>query len=312
MKLSHFFLPHSSTHKKAHLLSWEALLIYLLLFIFLQAGFNLFSKLNPGVLGVSSNINKERIIELTNAKRAENGLEPLSLNGSLDLAALAKANNMFEENYWAHFSPSGKDPWGFIFASGYRFSYAGENLARNFYTNEEVVNAWMNSPSHKENIVNGKYKEIGVAVVNGVLDGQETTLVVQMFGTPPQTIALNPNPKPSVLVQVAPPPIINVGGQEIALAEKQIEKSADHARFAFTLSGVAGEEVFPLFRVDQYFVMKTVGLSILGMMAILLLLDFYIINKRGIFKLTSRHWPHLGLISLAGVSLFNMRPGLIL
>jgi hypothetical protein len=88
---------------------------------------------------------------------------------------------MFEQ-HWDHFGPNGETPWQFIRAEGYNYVYAGENLAKGFQTAEGVHEAWMASPTHAANIMSGNYKDIGVAVVQGVLLGKQTTLVVQMFG----------------------------------------------------------------------------------------------------------------------------------
>src|SRR3989344_6111174 len=147
--LFYLFIPHPQTHQKAHLLSWHFLVIYILLFMFLKVGLDLVGIYKPGVLGVDSNITATQIIEDTNIERAKNNLPSLIENQALSNAAKLKAQNMFAENYWAHFSPSGKDPWEFMLNSGYKFSFAGENLARNFASADDVVKAWMNSPSHK-------------------------------------------------------------------------------------------------------------------------------------------------------------------
>ncbi len=89
---------------------------------------------------------------------------------------------MVENNYFEHFSPSGTTPWDFIESAGYNYQLAGENLAMDFSTNEGVNRAWLNSPSHAKNILNPDFKNIGVAVIEGQLEGHETTLIVQMFG----------------------------------------------------------------------------------------------------------------------------------
>src|SRR4051812_44477647 len=112
MKLRHLFLPHTHTHKKAHLISSKAMIIYLLLFVCLQWGMKSFNAVHPGVLGISSSVEQKELIKLTNVEREKLGLSELSENTDLDQAALEKGKNMFAENYWAHFSPSGKDPWG--------------------------------------------------------------------------------------------------------------------------------------------------------------------------------------------------------
>src|SRR3989344_374760 len=151
MDLHKWIIPHRDTHKRAHLLSWRAFFVYIIFFALLKISFSGLSIINPDILGTTSNITKDRIIELTNVERGKLGLPPLSGNPALDQAATAKAYNMFEENYWAHFAPSGKSPWDFMLGSGYKFSVAGENLAKSFSNPEEVVSAWMASPTHREN-----------------------------------------------------------------------------------------------------------------------------------------------------------------
>lgn len=276
MKLANFFLPHPKTHKKAYLISWEAILIYILIAIFLQVSFNLFATLKPGVLGVISNTNRGEIISLTNGERAKFSLPALRENPLLDIAAEKKAQNMFEENYWAHYSPSGKDPWDFIRASGYKYYFAGENLARNFYTSKEAVDAWMASSAHKENITNSKFKEIGAAVLEGTLNGERTTLIVQMFGTSVGAVA-------DSSVKNLP---VNVAGS----------KSIN----------------FPTVSVDRYAVLKMLGLSVIITIFSLLLIDLVVIKKRGVTRLTSRHLPHLALLGLGASALINLKPGSIL
>ena len=99
-------------------------------------------------------------------------------------AAREKALNMFKNNYWAHYGPNGETPWQFVLEAGYQYEYAGENLAKNFLFSDGVMEAWMDSETHRENILRDEYTEVGFAVVNGLLEGEETTLVVQMFGAP--------------------------------------------------------------------------------------------------------------------------------
>ncbi len=106
----------------------------------------------------------------------------MKLNENLIEAAQQKAADMFAHNYWAHFSPAGRSPWSFITSVGYQYIFAGENLARDFGREEDILKAWMASPTHRDNILNPKYQEVGLAVVDGSLKNSETTLVVQLFG----------------------------------------------------------------------------------------------------------------------------------
>ena len=89
---------------------------------------------------------------------------------------------MIDRDYWAHVAPDGTQPWKFFTSFGYKYRYAGENLARDFSNASSAMDAWMNSPTHKENILNPKYKEIGIGVVEGDLAGTDTTIIVQFFG----------------------------------------------------------------------------------------------------------------------------------
>lgn len=122
------------------------------------------------------------LVSMTNNVRAENGLGALSTNSALASAAYAKANDMLANNYFAHNSPDGKTPWDFIIDAGYSYTYAGENLAIGYTDASELFSAWMNSATHRQNILNSNFREIGIAVVSGQFEGVETIVVVQEFG----------------------------------------------------------------------------------------------------------------------------------
>ncbi len=289
MAFHKWFIPHRDTHKKAHLISWEALLIYILFFIFLQVGFSIISYTKPGVLGISSSVDQKTLIELTNKERIEKGLPALVENEALNKAAQLKAENMLSENYWAHFAPSGKTPWDFIIGAGYKFTFAGENLAKNFYSSDEVVKAWMASPTHRDNLLNSKYKDIGIAVLEGVLNGQKTTLVVQEFGTT------------QIGVQEAS---IDVSGKKVTVSQEEFEKPL--------FLGVA--EIKPNIKpmLDPYIVFKTAGFSIILIIAVLLIIDIWVLKRRGVFRISSHNIAHMALLSLAAGSLYMVSPGAIL
>ena len=176
--MKELFIPTKKNHYKPYLLRKGLLVFYTIILVVV----NTFS----GALGISkisaSDITTSTLISLTNQERSAAGLNTLNTNSKLTAAAKAKAQNMFEEQYWDHFGPNGETPWQFITAAGYNYVYAGENLAKGFRTSEGVVEAWMASPTHRDNILSKNYKDIGIAVVSGVLLGKETILVVQMFG----------------------------------------------------------------------------------------------------------------------------------
>lgn len=181
--LKHLFLPHHTNNHKAKILHPSGITFVIIALLIIESSLSVFSKMRPDILGFAADISVPKLLEDTNKKRLDNGLPPLVMNDELSQAAAGKAADMFGNNYWAHVSPSGKTPWDFIVGAGYSYIYAGENLAKDFQDSQGVVDAWMNSPSHRENLLQPKFQEIGFAVVNGRLNGEETTLVVQMFGT---------------------------------------------------------------------------------------------------------------------------------
>jgi len=124
------------------------------------------------------------LIDLANNDRDQNNVSPLMINPELTLAAQMKANDMVANMYFAHTSPAGITPWYWFSKAKYSFLYAGENLAVDFSESADVNNAWMNSPLHRDNILNDKFTEIGIATAEGVYKGEKTTFVVQMFGSP--------------------------------------------------------------------------------------------------------------------------------
>lgn len=156
---------------------------------------------NIQVLGYATDLNVDEVINQTNNQRQANGLTPLSVDSKLAEGANAKAQDMLRYDYWAHVSPSGVQPWYFFTNSGYSYSTAGENLARNFDSTSSVVNGWMNSAEHRNNILSSTYSDIGVAVVNGVMEGKETTLVVAFYGS----LSAVPKPTPVIPSPIIPP-----------------------------------------------------------------------------------------------------------
>lgn len=187
--LRHFFVPHRGNAFRPHALRHEALSVYVLILMLAQIVFGITYYSGPAVLGASTETLKNNIIALTNQERLNLNTDLLYENQTLNLAAQKKLNDMFEKNYWDHTGPNGETAWDFITESGYRYEVAGENLARGFSDAEEVVKAWMNSPTHKSNILNPRFQEIGVAVGTGKIKGAMTTVIVQLFGRPQTAFA---------------------------------------------------------------------------------------------------------------------------
>ena len=159
------------------------------------------------------------LVELLNTDRSSDHLATLTVNPKLVAAAQAKANDMASKGYFAHVAPDGKDSWYWFRQEGYDYTYAGENLAVDFSDSGEVQRAWMQSPSHHQNIVNSNYTEIGIATAVGTYQGHPTVFAVQMFGAPAvpefagipvQEEADNTLPAPAHVVRVAPPAVVAV------------------------------------------------------------------------------------------------------
>ena len=122
-----------------------------------------------------------QVVELVNQKRAANGLKPLKLNWELARVARYKSMDMRDRNYFSHNSPTYGSPFDMIKAFGISYSAAAENIAAGQHTAQAVMNSWMNSPSHRANILSASYTEIGVGYASGGSYGHYWT---QMFIKP--------------------------------------------------------------------------------------------------------------------------------
>lgn len=130
------------------------------------------------------------LVDLTNERRVSASVGKLSVNPRLQYAAELKARDMAKRGYFSHKDPSGAEPWGWLEKTGYVYSYAGENLAVLFSESKDVADAWMNSPAHRDNLLNGNFREVGIGVANGQYEGKNATFVVQFLGTPPNKVVL--------------------------------------------------------------------------------------------------------------------------
>jgi len=172
-------------------LNWIIFLLFVLRILFF------FFFLNLSEFSLFADISRQILFELTNKARQEVGVPPLKESPKLNQAAFLKAQDMLEKDYFAHTSPEGITPWEWFKKAGYFFKAAGENLAIGFFDSEELLQAWLNSKSHRENILNPNFKEIGLAVVKGEYQGFETFVVVQLFGTPQSEVVQEKKSAPS-------------------------------------------------------------------------------------------------------------------
>lgn len=176
-----YLIPHEENMYHPHLFRNTSVLSILFICAFsLGASYGNNFFLQKTVLG--ANISTNVLVDLANINRSNNNAPLLARNTELDSAAKAKAGDMANKGYFAHFAPDGTTPWYFIRQAGYDFVYAGENLAINYTEANDIDTAWMNSPTHRENLLNKNFKEVGIATQNGVYNGENTVYVVQMFG----------------------------------------------------------------------------------------------------------------------------------
>lgn len=126
------------------------------------------------------------VYETINEERRKAGLLPLDYSQALQKSSQAKCNDMAAKNYWNHASPEGKQPQDFVKLQNYEYSVFGENLAFEYHNIPELVSGWMNSPTHKENILRVDYTTTGITVCEGTnYQGYaKTTIVVQHFADP--------------------------------------------------------------------------------------------------------------------------------
>ncbi|MDX9893077.1 MAG: CAP domain-containing protein [Patescibacteria group bacterium] len=184
-----FFIPYEGNSHRPKFLSSKNLLICTILAVIVKimvSGFLFFAYPSQAELSaiISSNI-----ISLINQSREEAGVEPLTENNLLANFASQKGADMINRDYFAHDTPEGKKPWQWINRGDYDYLYAGENLAMDFIDAETVHQAFMKSPSHRRNILNSKYQDVGIAVLQGDLNGRRTILLVEFFAAKKDQIA---------------------------------------------------------------------------------------------------------------------------
>lgn len=298
-KISSLFIPYSGNNHKAKLLKTPSILLLAFLVMSLQVVIKKLPSLGINILGYASNISVPDVVRLTNEKRAEAGLSPLTYNETLSAAALSKGNDMLAKDYWAHVAPDGTEPWKFFKDVGYKYRYAGENLARDFSNAPSAVEAWMASSSHRENILSPRYSEIGIAVVEGDLSGTDTTIIVQLFGAradsmPAVPIAQANEAKTKVLSPEATPQL-----QPISMPESKNEVML----IATTSPGVL---------VSPFNTVRGITLTIVAVMLVVLAIDGVIISRKRIARIAGKTAAHIAFFGMILVILMILKAGRIL
>ncbi|MDD2482905.1 MAG: CAP domain-containing protein [Candidatus Shapirobacteria bacterium] len=295
---THYFIPQERNNHRATLLKPNFLLFFLILYLLNQSVIKTLVMVKPGILGYSSEITYQKVLDQTNNERKNAGLEPLQYSATLSESARKKAEDMFKNDYWAHNSPQGKTPWTFFDAAGYKYSVAGENLAKDFYDTDSLIKAWMNSPTHKANIIHPKYKEIGIAVVNGTLGGIKTTLVVQHFGTP-------------LVAQAAPKTTVSKQTSDAVEPEAVTQPVSDIIPQAIDIPEIKNTEVLAGNNkklISPLTLSKIFGSIIFIVLVIVLFVDGFITLKNNTHRLTGSNIGHIGfLIFIFLLMLYNQQ-----
>jgi hypothetical protein len=183
--LKDFFIPNKHNHYTPHLLQKKALVVYLLVAFMLNF---VFVKLPA--FSVKAEVSANRLYELHNEQRASHNLPSMKINTALVESANKKAVAMLASDCWSHYCPNGESPWQFFDEAGYGYVYAGENLAEGFDDDAAVMNAWMNSPTHRANILKPEFDEIGIGFARGNFQGiANNTIVVVHFGSRTEKLA---------------------------------------------------------------------------------------------------------------------------
>lgn len=315
--LRHLFIPHESNNQKAKILHSDSLFLIALGLITFQIILGIANKSFPKVLGYAANISPSEVIRLTNVERAKNGLSSLTENSTLSQAAIAKGNDMLAKGYWAHFAPDGTSPWSFFLSFGYKYKYAGENLARDFSDASTAVNAWMNSPSHRENILNANYQEIGIGVVEGNLSGADTTIIVQFFGTPlngstgsiPQaeakTVAATTQPKasttPGKVSVVTPVPTSTPTPTPAPTATPIIAETQ--------IGNATGSSIT---FVSPFSSTKGISLLVIGLLLMVMSVDLIVVKRNKIVRVGGRTLAHIAYIGMILAVILILKAGQII
>jgi hypothetical protein len=189
-KLKHYLIPSAGNRYEPGLLKTEALSLVLALVVIVELAY-----LVPTFLIIPSQrfgaaVLPAVLVDLANADRRAEKLSALEPDPLLARAAQLKAEDMARRGYFAHTDPDGRTPWFWLEKVGYKYAYAGENLAVNFFDSADVEQAWMNSPLHRDNILKKQFSKIGIGAARGRLDGYDTVFVVQFFARPSGGVAM--------------------------------------------------------------------------------------------------------------------------
>lgn len=202
--LKTFFIACPENQYNPPVLSYKAFVFYGIILLVLRLFFGFFT-------AAGSAVDSQTLMQLINEERANRNLTILSTHQSLLTAAQAKAQDMIDRDYFAHVDPDENYVWVKITAAGYSpYRVLGENLALDFSTSEGMIKAWLDSPTHRANLLHAEFLDQGLSALYGDYNGRYTNLTASLFGTlataqktpkeqtsPPPAAPPAPEPKPA-------------------------------------------------------------------------------------------------------------------
>lgn len=180
-RLKHHLIPHKGNRYVPTIFSRESIAAIALTLLLIEGAYLFQTKVVMQQDGFTAAVLPTALTVLANADRGAGALEALVEDPLLARAAQAKADDMAARGYFAHVSPDGTTFRKYLDDAGYQYSYAGENLAVDFEESVDVERAWMNSPTHRANILKAEYTHVGYGVARGTYQGKDVTFVAQFF-----------------------------------------------------------------------------------------------------------------------------------
>lgn len=254
-----FFLPHRGNRYKPSYFSAASVLTIVVAVLLLEGAYLASTRVLFPNTSFLASVLPSVLADLTNQDRASVDVPPVAIDPVLSEAAQDKANDMAAKGYFAHISPSGQLPWYWFNQVGYKYTYAGENLAVNFTDSDGVEQAWMASPTHHANIVKPQYTKVGFGVAQGQYEGKSATFVVEFFAAQPAgaaepRLSATPEGKAEATATAAPQIALAANVPVAASANAVVEGTSSASTTA-----VLGTEISPP--------APTVSLGFLGSLA---------------------------------------------
>ncbi|MFZ2500687.1 MAG: CAP domain-containing protein [Minisyncoccia bacterium] len=295
--LHDYFFPHKRNSHRPHIFRTASVAFIVLGVLVLEGAYLTQIKFvfpHTSFLGA---VLPSALVALTNDDRTANDVSIVVENTLLAQAAQAAANDMATHGYFAHVSPDGKTPWYWLKLVGYKYQYAGQNLAVDFTDSIAVEKAWMASPDHHANIVKPQYTQIGIGTAHGTYQNKEATFVVQFFASP--EIA---SPQGSVIVASAPKAVVLEKGtatSAVKVLGTQDQVVAVPANPSPIISFFATVSTSPTLTI-------TYILSVLAIVTLALLVIAIMVRARAVYIETIAGGLFL-LVVLLGILFFNLK-----